>query len=138
EAARERTIRHPQGAGGLCQPAPSASVRVTTGFFTPEEPPGGRRRFDYRPRTDGRYLLRHTARYFGKRRGNAGGQYHDLYARGNRARRPHGLPPGARAAEKSHLGGQVQRAGELAALAARRDRNRPRVSGRRAGPPARG
>ena len=32
----------------------------------------------------------------GRRRGDAGGQYHDLHARGNRARCPHGLPPGAR------------------------------------------
>ena len=41
----------------------------------------------------------------GERRGDAGGQYHDLHARGNRARCPHGLPPGARAPQESHLGG---------------------------------
>jgi 3-isopropylmalate dehydrogenase len=41
----------------------------------------------------------------GRRRGHAGGQYHDLHARGNRARFPHGLPPGARAAQESHVGG---------------------------------
>ena len=47
--------------------------------------------------------------YYGTPRGisgdgadDAGGQYHDLHARGNRARHPHGLPPGARrAARKS-------------------------------------
>ena len=39
----------------------------------------------------------------GRRRGDAGGQYHDLHARGNRARCPHGLPPGARRAARKSL-----------------------------------
>ena len=95
EAAGKRFTRHPQGAGRVCQPASCAGLRVATGFFTPEEPPGGRHRHDYRPRTDGRYLLRNSPRHYGRRRGDAGGQYHDLHARGNRACCPHGLPPGA-------------------------------------------
>ena len=46
--------------------------------------------------------------YYGTPRGitgsgaeERGGQYHDLHARGNRARRPHGLPPGAQPPQES-------------------------------------
>ena len=45
-----------------------------------EEPPGGRHRHDHRPRTDGRDLLRNSARHHRRRSGDAGGQYHDLHA----------------------------------------------------------
>ena len=95
-AAGKRATGDAPGAGRLRQPAPGARVRVAARFFAFEESPGGRHRYDHRPRTDGRDLLRHSARNYGRRRGHAGGQYHDLHARGNRARCPHGLPPGAR------------------------------------------
>ncbi len=39
----------------------------------------------------------------GRRRGRAGGQYHDLHARRNRARYPHGLPPGAQAPQEGDV-----------------------------------
>ena len=138
EAAGKGTARHSQGAGRLREFAPGSGVRVATGFFSPEEPPGGRHRHDHRPRTDGRDLLRNSARHYRKRRGRAGGQYHDLHARGNRARYPHGLPPGARPPQEGDLGRQVERAGEFAALAARGGRGREGVSGRRARSPAGG
>ena len=66
EAAGKRPARHSQGAGRLCEPAPGARVRVAAGFFAPEEPPGGRHRHDHRPRTDGRDLLRNSARHHRK------------------------------------------------------------------------
>ena len=49
---------------------------------------------------------------------------------GDRAHRAHGFPPGARQAPQGHQRGQVQRAGNVAALAPGGDRGRRRVSRR--------
>ena len=50
---------------------PVRAYASLTGFFAAEEPPGGRHRHDHRPRTDGRDLLRHSARHHRERRGRA-------------------------------------------------------------------
>ena len=100
EAPRKRPARNSQGAGRLRQSAPGAHVPGAARFFAAQEPSGGRHRHDHRPRADRRPLLRHAARHLRRRRGDAGGQHHDLHARRNRARRPHGFPPGARRAAR--------------------------------------
>ena len=60
---------------------PVRTYRGAAGFVAAEERAGGRHGHDHRARADRRHLLRHAARHFGQRPGNARRQHHDVYPR---------------------------------------------------------